>query len=296
MDRTKHSRTWKDRHLGPGLDPGGKPGRLDGRVLRRVRNEESKGVGGLLSRLALALLLVNAVLPAAAQVVEEYEYRPDQLYQVRTGLGITTQVELSPHEEILDYSTGFSGGWELSRRENVFYLKPKNVDVDTNFMVRTAAHSYIFELKVVATDWRTLEHAKAAGVQYKVRFVYPADTMFAGADAEVVEEVAELSTGLHPDRDYYFNYEYAHRRRHPQWLIPATVYDDRRFTYIRMGDRTRFPSGNFPAVFARDSERGDEFVVNSTVEGDTIVVHGTYPYLVIRHGDSVVGLRRSPEL
>ena len=29
--------------------------------------------------------------------------------------------------------------------------------------------------------------------------------------------------------------------------------------------------------------------------GDTIVVHGTYPYLVIRHGDNVIGLRRSPE-
>lgn len=249
----------------------------------------------IFQRVGLALLLAGIGFPAAAQVIEEYAYRADRIYTVRTGLGITTQVELSPHEEILDYSTGFSGGWELSRRENVFYLKPKNVDVDTNFLVRTAAHSYIFELKVVATDWRTLEHAKAAGVHYKVRFAYPGDTMFAAESAGVAEGTVEASTVLHPDRDYYFNYEYAHRKRNPRWLIPATVYDDRRFTYIRMGDRTRFPSGNFPAVFARDSERGEEFVVNSTVEGDTIVVHGTYPYLVIRHGNAVVGLRRSPE-
>jgi len=34
-------------------------------------------------------------------------------------------------------------------------------------------------------------------------------------------------------------------------------------------------------------------VINSTVEGSTIVVHGTYPYLVIRQGDNVVGLRRN---
>jgi hypothetical protein len=26
----------------------------------------------------------------------------------------------------------------------------------------------------------------------------------------------------------------------------------------------------------------------------TIVVHGTYPYLVLRHGNNVIGLRRSP--
>ena len=85
-----------------------------------------------------------------------YEFKPDVIYPVRAGLGITTQIELDPNEKVLDYSTGFSGGWDLTRRENVFYLKPKNVDVDTNMMVRTATHSYIFELKVVATDWKTL--------------------------------------------------------------------------------------------------------------------------------------------
>lgn len=247
--------------------------------------------------LLLLVPLLACTGVSGAQVIEEYEYRPDQVYPVRTGLGITTQIELSPHEDILDYSTGFSGGWDLSRRDNVFYLKPKNVDVDTNLMVRTAAHAYIFELKVVAADWRRLEQAKAAGVQYRIRFRYPSDTAFGGAQAEAAQPQAadELSTRLHPDRHYHFSYEYAHRKRDPGWLVPATVYDDMRFTYIRMGDRTRFPSGNFPAVFARDSERGEEFVVNSTVEGDTIVVHGTYPYLVLRHGDHVVGLRRSPE-
>jgi type IV secretion system protein VirB9 len=40
---------------------------------------------------------------------------------VRTALAITTQIELSPHEKILDYSTGFTSGWELTRRDNVFY-------------------------------------------------------------------------------------------------------------------------------------------------------------------------------
>lgn len=248
-------------------------------------------------RCGLALLVaVGLAGPAAAKVIEEYVYAPDTIYQVRTGLGITTQIELSPHEEILDYSSGFGGGWEISRRENVFYLKPKNVDVDTNLLIRTAAHSYIFELKVVATNWRALEDAKSSGVHYKVRLVYPADTQFA-AEKKASEEEPEapLDTSVVPGRDYYFDYEYTYHKRQPTWLVPATVYDDRRFTYIRMGDRTRFPSGNFPAVFARDGKSGDEFIVNSTVEGDTIVVHGTYAYLVVRHGDNAIALRRRPE-
>lgn len=247
----------------------------------------------LLRLTATGLMLLP--LPVLAQVIEEYTYTPDKVYPVRTGLGITTQIELSPHEEILDFSTGFSGGWDISRRGNVFYLKPKNVDVDTNLLVRTAAHSYIFELRVVATDWRVLDQARAAGVQYRIKFSYPGDTSFADASAKPEEVASELSTEVEAGRAYHFNYEYAQRKRGPAWLVPTTVYDDRRFTYIRMGDRTRFPSGNFPVVFARDSQDGDEFVVNSTVQNDTIVVHGTYPYLVIRHGENVVGLRRSPE-
>jgi type IV secretion system protein VirB9 len=242
---------------------------------------------------AAAVLVVFAalcVMPARAQVVQEYEYEPDRVYPVRTGLGITTQIELSPHEEIIDYSTGFSSGWDLTRRDNVFYLKPKNVDVDTNLMIRTATHSYIFELKVVATDWRALEQAKQAGVQYKITFRYPNATEFTIKEAA---PAPQLSTELEKDRRYYFGYDYATRSRQT-WLIPTNVYDDGRFTYVRMSDLSVFPTGNFPSVFGRERRDGEDFVVNTTVEGNTIVIHGTYPYLVIRHGTNVVGLRRSP--
>ena len=39
----------------------------------------------------------------------------------------------------------------------------------------------------------------------------------------------------------------------------------------------------------RDSTR---FLLNTTVEGNTIIVHGVYPYLVMRQGENVIGLRR----
>lgn len=230
--------------------------------------------------------------PAGAQVVQQYEYQPDRIYQVRTGLGITTQIELSPNEKILDYSTGFSNGWDLTRRENVFYLKPKNVDVDTNMMIRTATHSYILELKVVATDWKALDQAKRAGVQYKIVFTYPADSSFSN-EAAKASDTPELNTTLVKGRIYNFDYDFATRSKAAPWLIPVNVYDDGQFTYIKMSDMKQFPTGNFPAVFMREREHGEDAAVNTTVEGNTIIVHGTYPFLVIRHGDNVVGLRRN---
>jgi type IV secretion system protein VirB9 len=241
--------------------------------------------------LAMGTWLAAAAPQACAQAITQYDYAPDRIYPVRTGLGITTQIELSPYEKVIDYSTGFSNGWDLDRRDNVFYLKPKNVDVDTNLLVRTQTHSYIFELKVVATDWRQLDQAKLAGVQYKVSFRYPADTEF--ASKAQAEPGPQLETALDPRRSYDFDYDYA-THTHRAWLVPATVYDDGRFTYIRMSNLSRFPSGDFPAVFARDRRDGEDFVVNTTIQDNTIVVHGTYPYLVIRHGRDTVGLRRNP--
>src|SRR3546814_8496398 len=101
--------------------------------------------------------------------------------------------------------SGFSSGWELNRRENVFYLKPRNVDVDSNMMVRTATHSSIFELKVVATDWRVLEQAKRAGVEYTVPFRYPNSTESAaeadtapGTDTAVACDQNGRTHGLTP--------------------------------------------------------------------------------------------------
>ena len=235
-------------------------------------------------------------------VVDTYQYVPDSVYQVRTALGITTQIELDPAEKILDYSTGFSSGWELSRRDNVFYLKPRNTDVDTNMVVRTEANSYIFELKVVASDWRELSQARAAGVQYKIRFDYPPDSRFNALAVAAEDERSEvnepgfeqLSTAIQKNRRYHHDYDYATRSKQ-SWVVPTSVYDDGRFTYVRMNDGVSFPSGNFPAVYGRERARSEEFIVNTTVEGNTIVVHGTYPYLVIRHGTNVVGLRRNLE-
>ena len=243
-----------------------------------------------LIKLSLCILLAAAAPHAIAQVVDEYVYEPGKIYTIRTGLGITTQIELNSNEKVLDYSTGFSSGWDLTRRDNIFYLKPKNVDVDTNLMIRTNLRSYILELKVVATDWKALEQAKQAGVQYKVTFRYPNDSM--NSEEIAPQETTELSTNLRSDRPYNFNYEFASRSKKP-WLVPVNVYDDSKFTYIKLPDVSKFPTGNFPAVFARELRTGEEFVVNTTVEGDTIVVHGVYQFLVLRHGKNAVGLRRN---
>lgn len=223
---------------------------------------------------------------AGNDTIKEYFFEPDITYPVYTALGVVTQIELSPREKIKDFSTGLSDGWQLVRRENVFYLKPKGMAVDTNFIVRTEAHQYIFELKVINENWQTLPEIKSKGVNYQIKFRYPSSTDFNVRH----QESSGYSTHYDTSRTYHTQYDVA-ANPESEWLIPIKIYDDGKFTYIYL-NKNEF-SGNFPTVYGRKSERDTEFVLNSNVENDLIVVHGIYPILVLRHGNHVVGLRRN---
>lgn len=241
---------------------------------------------------AITLLLASTLaLPGiarAAEAVSRYTYAEHEVYTVRAGLGIATAIELDPADPVLDYSSGFSSGWEIVRREHVFYLKPRNLDVDTNLLVRTQRRAYIFELQVVATDWRRLEDARRRGAQYRIVFEYPG-----AEEPEVVADGDAEEAPMAVAKPWHYDYDIATRTRR-DWLLPTAVYDDGALTYIRLPNPGNIPSGNWPTVFGRNARHDEDFVVNSSIEGDTIVVHGVYPFLVLRHGAETVGLRRNP--
>ena len=64
-------------------------------------------------------------------------------------LGITTQ-SVEPNEK--SRFVRVSAGWALTRGHRVL-PQPKNVDVDTNMMIRTATSFLYLELKVVGPRW-----------------------------------------------------------------------------------------------------------------------------------------------
>ena len=76
--------------------------------------------------------------------------------------------------------------------------------------------------------------------------------------------------------------------REDSTIVPTRVYDNQQFTYIHLP-----PMANFPAVFGRHERNGEEFLVNTKSEKDVMVVLGVYPFLVMRLGNDVVGLRRN---
>lgn len=68
---------------------------------------------------AVSWLLQGSVYAAA---IQEYTFQENMTYPVHTAQGVVTQIELDSREKVKDFGAGLSGGWDLVRRENVFYL------------------------------------------------------------------------------------------------------------------------------------------------------------------------------
>jgi type IV secretion system protein VirB9 len=228
-----------------------------------------------------------------------YTYQDARVFEVATGLGIATQLVLDPSEKILDFGTGFSAGWDIVRRDHIFYLKPKDPDAETNMYVRTDRRSYIFDLKIVSKDWRRLDEAKLQGVMYSVQFNYP-DNMAALRRIQQDQAAAQRAAlqGLSmpvpdpaaparsPYLAYHTDYDSA-ASASAKWLSPVRVYDDSALTYVQFNKDLVAP-----AFFGRMTDRGEEFVLNSNKQGAIYVIHGVFPFLIIRHGGDVVAVRR----
>jgi type IV secretion system protein VirB9 len=100
--------------------------------------------------------------------------------------------------------------------------------------------------------------------------------------------LSPTAAALNSQSSYHLNYDYS-ALTDVSTIVPTRVYDNGQFTYIHLP-----PMANFPAVFGRNSRSGDEFVVNTKSEKNVMVVLGVYPFLVMRLGNDVVGLRRNP--
>ncbi|AMU09118.1 TrbG/VirB9 family P-type conjugative transfer protein [Burkholderia cenocepacia] len=211
--------------------------------------------------------------------VRKVRYVPDEVVRIIAQRGFATHVELDPTEHILVVAPGDRDGWYVvaNRGDHDVYLKPKLAAHDTNLIVRTDRRSYSFDLLVLPLKARFGN----AHEMYRVSFVYP-DT--AASDASIAARLACLQKQL-SQPSVVRNAAYSMQvMPHAEDIAPSAVWDDGRFTYIRIPNNRRIP-----AIF-RVEDDDTERVVDKHMDRDVVVVHELARRLVLRLGDEAVGL------
>lgn len=259
----------------------------------------------LLPRFALAEIIPNkSPYDSRVRVID---YNRLDVVKLSTFYGVSTHVQFSEDELIKDVAVGDDQAWNIVPRGNHLFIKPKARKADTNVTVVTDKRVYNFALVVAPRSTKDSTAWKDPNLVYGVSFRYPEEEA-----AKLAAEQAEKDKAEEIKRrwdivkskfskitkegavDYVGEKEIPlEQQNYDYWMAgsdeisPTAARDDGRFTYLAFSKNR-----DMPAVYSVDAA-GKEALINTNVEGNTIIIHRVVPSLKLRKGDAVVCIRNN---
>lgn len=248
-------------------------------------------------KMKLTALLLMGLLPAVSGAVsvpkgsakdgriQTVVYNPDDVIHVHARIGEAVLIQLEDGELLTgDPTSGLGMGdteaWNLAVRGNNLYMKPVASAPATNMLITTSKkRTYAFDLSL--TGKKNGKYVQKP--TYILRFVYPDTAAYkARAEAQKQAKALEKIKGTRHRSSVQYNYNYWGKGN--KALAPTAAYDNGRFTYFS------FDNGRELPLIYKVMADGTEMLLNSHVEGDTVVIHETAKHFVLRLGKSVLGL------
>ncbi|MDP3082664.1 MAG: TrbG/VirB9 family P-type conjugative transfer protein [Rubrivivax sp.] len=240
--------------------------------------------------------------------LRELVYDPRAVVTVPVRRGVVTLVVLDADESITELAAGLGGdcakpeaAWCIAAQaggRNVFVKPKSSASAANNLAVVTDRRTHSFRFVVLADGdpkppvYRLVIKAPAAN-----RVAAPTSRLALPGMAPLVAPDVKFAAVPPPPppqqivaerlqaRPQVMNTEYSVAEgTGSQDIVPALVFDDGRFTYLR------FPGNReVPAVFHVLGD-GSETLVNARMEDDLLVVDRVSRRLMLRAGSAVVGL------
>lgn len=215
--------------------------------------------------------------------VRVVDYNPSDVVRITTFYGVSTHIQFAEGEEILDSAVGDVAAWSVIPRRNHLFIKPKEMKADTNVTIVTTKRTYQFALVVEPSPMRDERAWKNPNLIYSLTFRYPEEEWAKRAASEqaakLKERMGDLKTALANAKGEGANKDY--------WVAgspevsPTEAKDDGRFIYLTFSNNR-----DMPAIYAVD-EAGAESLINTNVDGNTIVVQRVVRKLILRKGTYV---------
>ena len=223
------------------------------------------------------------------QRIEVVPYETYNVVPITGSVFTATQIIFGEGEFIQDIQNGDLGAWTTSVNKtspNMLFIKPTVSGSDTNMTVVTNQHTYYFHLNSFDSSLTSSLNTslnKSSGLTYAIRFIYPEDQknlLEKNLLIHAQQKETEISAFKNPG-NYHWDYSFSGDKT----LVPLHVFDDGQFTYFQLR-----PNQPIPAVFAVNSQKGEEAVVNYRRDDQ-----GSLVYLVIPEIAPQWTLRNGPE-
>lgn len=249
-----------------------------------------------IKRCALALAVLLTATAAQAEIspdrgafdarVRVVDYNAQNVVRLTTFYGVSTHVQFADGEVIEDIASGDDTAWKIVPRSgNHLFIKPQATDADTNMTVVTNKRTYQFALIVRSANRMDEKAWRDPNLIFSLSFRYPDDIRAQQlADAAVQQKKADKQTisqrfeqSKLDTADTNFDYWAAGADE----AMPTAVKDNGQYMSFQFANNRDVPS-----FFAED-EHGNEQKLQTTPDGNWIVVHRTWRKVTLRKGEFV---------
>lgn len=209
--------------------------------------------------------------------IQYIQYNPDDVVLVKAKAGIATHIVLNPDETYQNHAFGDAEAWNFAEYNNSIFIKPRELDGNTNLIVLTDKRTYNFYLEVTKTK------------TFEIKFTYP-DEERARKNAQFLANNTDYQLNQLKNRFSGKKINLAYQVRGSSDITPINIWDDGTFTYFKFGANT-----DIPAIYYID-EKGNENLYNRTTLGVTnniIMMHGIGKKWRLRISNSAVDVLNS---
>lgn len=244
------------------------------------------------------LLLIALLVPSLALAeltppkgsfdprVRVVDYNPLNVVKLSTFYGVSTHVQFADNEKIEDVAVGDDQAWKVAPRGNHLFIKPQAKNADTNITVVTDKRTYQFAVVVQPRPLKDLTAWSDPNLIFSLTFHYPDDDaakLAASAKKDALKaKLGEIKGKLLDAKKEGQNFDYWVAGS--QEISPTAARDDGRFIYLTFSNNR-----DMPAVYSVD-DAGNEALINTNVDGNTIVVQRLVKKLMLRKGSAVASV------
>lgn len=184
-------------------------------------------------------------------------YNPNEVFELKFCYGFQAFIEFSDDEEIEILTLGESYPWKLNPVGKRLFIRPLQINVNTNMTIITTKRTYQFQIKS-----GSYEEGADEELVYSVKFFYPDTTKkYVSSKTEKKDDVFNLDLN-NPN----LNFDYV-MTGNIQDLSPIKTFDDGVKTYFEFKNNNAY----IPTIYAVDTN-GNETELDYKIEGDFVVI------------------------
>ena len=201
-----------------------------------------------------------------------FVYDQNRSYDILTRPNTTTDIQLAQGEMVVAFALGDTVQWIVDQAPGHIFIKPTRENLFTSATLVTDKRSYQLQFRAMPEDGNWYQR-----VHWEYPSIVIARKQVEKKAKEEKKRVSDLGAGAVASPDA-LNFDYEVKGEAP--FAPITVFDDGRFTWMKMPDNAQ----DTPAVFLKNENENRLILVNYVIRGEFLVVQRLADAFVLKTG------------